>query len=57
MRKMLIALTGSIFLSAAAHAQVKDDAGFFSPEAVQKANAAIAEIRSAYKKDVRFETF
>jgi len=37
--------------------EVQDEAGFFSPAAVQKANAVIAEIHRAYKKDVLIETF
>src|SRR5947209_20630280 len=57
MRKILTVLAGWLLLSAAAQAQVKDDAGFFSADAVSKANAAIKEIKSTYKKDMQVETF
>ena len=36
---------------------VEDEAGFFSPEAIDKANAAIRDIRRRYQKDVLVESF
>src|SRR6266446_7278694 len=36
---------------------VQDEAGLFSPTAVQKANAEIAEIKRIYNKDLLIETF
>ena len=37
--------------------QVKDDAGFFSPAAVKKANEVIRDIKDRLHKDVVIETF
>src|SRR5438105_2640788 len=36
---------------------VQDEAGLFSPTAVQKANAEIADIKRLYNKDLLIETF
>src|SRR4029078_3727091 len=36
---------------------VKDEAGFFSSDAVEKANASIRDIRRRHQKDVLVETF
>jgi uncharacterized protein len=38
-------------------AGVKDDGGFFSKEAIEKANAEIKKIKDKYKKDVVIETY
>jgi hypothetical protein len=37
--------------------QVKDDAGFFSADAVKKANAIIRDIENQFKKDLVIETY
>lgn len=37
--------------------KVRDDGGFFSPEAIAKANAIVAEISNRFKKDLTIETF
>jgi hypothetical protein len=42
---------------AALVSEVKDDAGFFKPETIQKANREIKEIKDRYKHDVVIETF
>lgn len=36
---------------------VKDEAGFFTPEALEKANAVIGDIRRRYQKEVLVESF
>src|SRR5436309_2021594 len=43
--------------SAALTAEIRDEAGFFSPEAIQKANAEIKEIKREFKRDLLIETF
>jgi hypothetical protein len=43
--------------SARAAPAVTDEAGFFTPEAVQKAEEGIAQIRQEYQKDLVIETF
>jgi len=46
-----LVLTGHV------HAQVKDDAGFFSPAAISQASEGIKEIKRSYNKDFQVETF
>jgi uncharacterized membrane protein YgcG len=43
--------------AAAVAPEIKDDAKFFSPEAVKKANADIREIMRRYGRDLLIETF
>jgi hypothetical protein len=43
--------------SAAVLARVKDEAGFFSPDAIKKANEIIREIKNNWEKDLLIETF
>jgi uncharacterized membrane protein YgcG len=44
-------------LALAAAAQVVDNAGFFSPDAVSKANQQLADIHNQFGKDLRVETY
>src|SRR5688500_3175352 len=57
----LLAVATVGFTTADAHgasaAGVFDEAGFFSPDAVAKANQAIQAARSKHNKDLRIETY
>src|SRR3954464_16041904 len=44
-------------VSAALTAEVRDDAGFFKPETVKKANQEIKDLKHKTKKDLLVETF
>jgi uncharacterized membrane protein YgcG len=55
--RLMLPLVLIVTLSAVrAAAQVRDDAGFFSPAVVEKANAQIKEMRQQYGKDLLIET-
>src|SRR5216110_1380382 len=43
--------------SAVLVSEVKDDAGFFKPETIKKANGEIKEIKERYKHDLVVETY
>src|SRR5262245_5792440 len=53
----LFSLLIAASLAYGATPQIKDEAGFFSAEAVKKANEEIQEIARLYKKEVLIETF
>jgi uncharacterized membrane protein YgcG len=53
----LLTLAALAARSAAVAPEIKDEAKFFSPDAVKKANAEIREIMRKYGKDLLIETF
>ena len=54
---MAASLLASGSASAALTAEIRDEAGFFSPEAIQRANAEIKEIKREFKRDLLIETY
>src|SRR5437016_8860069 len=57
---VMFALISCLLLAgkaAALEPQVRDDAGFFSPQTVEQANAIIKQIKDDHGKDVMIETF
>ena len=54
---ILLALLSWARPALAAPAEVVDEAGFFSPETVARANQDLAQIREQYSRDLRIETF
>jgi uncharacterized membrane protein YgcG len=52
----LLAVLGSAVRAHALTAEVRDEAGFFKPETVTRANEVIKEIKQKYKKDLLVET-
>jgi uncharacterized membrane protein YgcG len=56
MLTLLLALLPAT-LALAAPAEVVDQAGFFSPDAVARANQQLAEIRREFGRDLRIETY
>src|SRR5262245_26184051 len=56
----LLALLAALFAwpaTPAAAAEIRDDAGFFSQKAIDRANSRLAEVKREYGKEVRIETF
>jgi uncharacterized protein len=49
-------LVALVLCAASAMAQVRDQAGFFSPGAVEQANKSIGELKQQHKKDLLIET-
>jgi hypothetical protein len=49
--------TGFVTDGVAARPEVRDEAGFFSPDAVREANRGIADIRRQFGKDLVIETY
>jgi uncharacterized protein len=57
---LLMSVFGAILSGAGLPAQageIRDDAAFFSPPALEKADAQLAELHKRYGKEVRIETF
>ena len=54
---ILLALCLTLLMASSAVAQVQDDAGFFSADAVSKANQTIDRIKREHGKDLRIETY
>lgn len=54
---MLSALLSCVQTSIAAVPKVADEGKFFSPEAIEKANQKLKEIKTEFGKDVLIETF
>src|SRR5579864_6897407 len=57
---LILGAMGSVIVSCAVPlhaAEIKDDAGFFSQKALDKANARLDELKKEYGKEVRIETF
>src|SRR5205085_10116773 len=54
---LLALVAGWLTLPGTARADVKDEGGFFSKEAVEKANRRIAEVKEKHKKDLVIETY
>src|SRR5260370_374313 len=55
--RLAVLVLGCSILAGPLHAQVKDDAGFFSAGAVSQADQAIRQIKQGWNKDVKIETF
>src|SRR4051794_33241816 len=53
----LLMLSALLLLPAFARADVRDNANIFSPDAVQKANAAMAQMQQRHNKSFIVETF
>ena len=56
-RAQIAVFLGWLFLAGPAMAQVKDNAMFFSAQAVSQADQAIRQIKQGWNKDVKVETF
>src|SRR5258708_289481 len=57
---LMLGLLGSVLawpVAAAQAVEIKDDGGFFSQKALDKANARLAELKKEHGTEIRIETF
>src|SRR5581483_2581807 len=57
MRSRILTLLACLLFAVTANAQVRDDGGFFSADAVDRANSAIGQMKQETGRDLLIETF